>query len=251
MDDEATPTRRSSEEELLRRYAQGDIRARQSLIEQMMPLARRMAGRYSHTGEAREDLEQVAYLALTKAVDRYDPEVGPFRAYAVPYMLGELRRHFRDKGWGVHVPRSVQERLMRTNQAVERLLGELGRSPTPKEIAARTGDSVEDVLEALDAAAAYSPSSLDAPFAGADDGEVRTVGDAVGGEDGHYEMVELGATVGPVFRALPEREQLIVKLRFVDDLKQHEIAERIGISQMHVSRLLRRAVDRMTEATRA
>jgi RNA polymerase sigma-B factor len=239
---------RRTEEDLLRGYRDGDVRARQQLIERLMPLARRIASRYAHTGESREDLDQVAFLALTKAVDRYDPDIGPFRAYAVPYMLGELRRHFRDKGWGMHVPRSVQERLMKINQAMERLLAELGRPPTPKELAQHTGEAVEDVLEALDAAGAYSPASLDAPFPGAEDGEARTVGDGIGREDGHFELVELGASVGPVFRALPEREQMIVKLRFVDDLKQHEIAERIGISQMHVSRLLRRAVERLTEA---
>jgi RNA polymerase sigma-B factor len=239
---------RHTEEELLRRYRDGDVRARQQLIERMMPLARRIAGRYSHTGESREDLDQVAFLALTKAVDRYDPDIGAFRAYAVPYMLGELRRHFRDKGWGLHVPRPVQERLMKTNRAMERLLGELGRPPTPKELAEHIGESVEDVLEALDAAGAYSPASLDAPFPGAEDGEARTVADGLGREDEHFELVELGASVGPAFRALPEREQMIVKLRFVDDLKQHEIAERTGISQMHVSRLLRRAVARLTEA---
>ena len=215
-----------------------------------MPLARRIASRYGHTGESREDLDQVAFLALTKAVDRYDPDIGPFRAYAVPYILGELRRHFRDKGWGLHVPRSVQERVMKVNKAMERLLAELGRPPTPRELAERIDESVEDVLEALDAAGAYSPTSLDSPLPGADDGEPRTVADGVGHEDEHFELVELGASVGPVFRALPEREQLIVKLRFVDDLKQHEIAERIGISQMHVSRLLRRSVERLTEATK-
>ena len=232
----------------MRAYRDGDVRAREQLIERMMPLARRIASRYAHTGESREDLDQVAFLALTKAVDRYDPDIGPFRAYAVPYILGELRRHFRDKGWGLHVPRSVQERVMKVNQAMERLLPELGRPPTPRELAERIGESVEDVLEALDAAGAYSPASLDAPLPGAEDGEARTVADGVGVEDGHFELVELGAAVGPVFRALPEREQLIVKLRFVDDLKQHEIAERLGISQMHVSRLLRRAVERLTEA---
>ena len=242
---------RLAEEELLRRYRDGDVDARQELIEQLMPLGRRIASRYAHTGESREDLDQVAFLALTKAVDRFDPDVGPFRAYAVPYMLGELRRHFRDKGWGIHVPRSVQERLMKVNGAMERLLGELGRAPTPKELAEHTGESVEDVLEALDAAGAYAPSSLDAPFPGAEDGEARTVGDGVGANDRHYELVELGASVGPAFRALPEREQMIVKLRFIDDLKQHEIAEQIGISQMHVSRLLRRAVGRLTEASNA
>ncbi len=238
---------RTAEGVLLDRVRNGDVAARQDLIEQLMPLAQRLSRRYGHTGEAREDLEQVAFLALVKAVDRYDPEVGPLRAFVVPYVLGELKRHFRDKGWAIRVPRSIQERLLRTNRAVERLCTELGRSPTPKEIAERTGDSVEEVLEALDAASAYSPSSLDAPFAEAD-AESRTLMDTFGSEDGHFDVVDLGVSVGPAFRELPEREQTILRLRFVEDLKQTEIAERVGISQMHVSRLLRRAVAKLSEA---
>ena len=228
-------------------YAGGDVRARDELIERYMPLARALSNRYSHSGESREDLEQVAYLALVKAVDRYDPERGPFRSFAIPYVLGETRRHFRDKGWSMHVPRSIQERLLAVNTAVERLSGTLGRSPTIKEIALKVRCTPEEVAEALAAADAYSPISLDAPNRTDDDG-VLSVGDGVGEVDSGYELVELGSTVAPAFRALPEREQHILKLRFVDDLKQVDIAKRVGISQMHVSRLLRRALDRLSAA---
>jgi RNA polymerase sigma-B factor len=236
--------------ELVSRYGEGDLSAREALIDRYMPLAKALSRRYSHTGEASEDLEQVAYVALIKAVDRYDPERGPFRSYAIPYVLGELKRHFRDKGWSMHVPRSTQERLMAVNGAIERLSGSLGRSPSPKEIAEFLQCTPEEVVEALSAADAYSPASLDAPQRSDPEGDV-TVGDGVGAVDERFELVELGASVAPAFRALPHREQLILKLRFIDDLNQAEIAERVGISQMHVSRLLRRSLDRLAAAGEA
>ena len=240
-------TRRARDLELVRRYGEGDLAARESLIDRYMPLARALSRRYSHTGEPGEDLEQVAYVALIKAVDRYDPGRGPFRSYAIPYVLGELKRHFRDKGWSMHVPRSTQERLIAVNDAIERLSGSLGRSPTVREIAERLQCTSEEVVEALGAADAYSPASLDAPQYSEPDGDL-TVGDGVGAEDRRFELVELGTSVEPAFRALPHREQLILKLRFADDLNQAEIADRVGISQMHVSRLLRRSLDRLAAA---
>jgi RNA polymerase sigma-B factor len=212
------------------------------LVENLLPLAKRLAARYRHAGESQEDLEQVACLGLVKAVDRYDPSAGPLVRYAVPTILGELRRHFRDKGWGIHVPRSVQENLLTINSASERLATTLGRTPRPRDIASATGMSIEDVIEALDAGASYTPAALDAPQRG-DDPDPRSLGDALGSTDPNYELVELGQSIGPAFRELPEREQAIVQLRFFEDLTQAEIAERIGISQMHVSRLLRRALD--------
>jgi RNA polymerase sigma-B factor len=236
-----------SEASLFERYEDGDVTARADLIRQFMPLARRLAGRYRHTTESQEDLEQVAYLGLIKSIDRYDPELGSFVRYAVPNILGELKRHFRDKGWGMHVPRSLQERVLKVNDAVEALSGRLGASPSPRDLAEHTGMSVEDVLEALDAASAYSPAALDAPYGGDGDGE-RTLGDSLGHEDGHFELVELGQAIGPAFSALPEREQQIIRLRFIEDLTQAEIAKRTGVSQMHVSRLLRRSLDRMSAA---
>jgi RNA polymerase sigma-B factor len=239
--------RLESDEQLLRRYHGGDVRAREELVVRFMPLTRRLAGRYRHTGESQDDLEQVACMGLIKAVDRYDPDLGPFVRYAVPNIMGELKRHFRDKGWGMHVPRSVQERFLQVNDAMDQLSGRLGRSPSPKDIAELTGLTVEDVLEALEAATAYSPITLDAPHPGDGDTD-RTLGDSLGAEDPSYEFVDLGQALAPAFRALPPREQLILKLRFIDDLTQSEIAERVEVSQMHVSRLLRRSLDRLNAA---
>lgn len=243
----AISTPLESEQELLRRYAQGDVRAREEVINRFLPLARRLAGRYRHTGESQEDLEQVACLGLIKAIDRYNPELGPFVRFAVPNIMGELKRHFRDKGWSMHVPRSLQERFLEVNEAMDQLSGRLGRSPTPKDIAKQTGLQVEEVLEALEASSAYSPVALDAPHPGDEDGD-RTLGDNLGADDPRYSFVELGQALAPAFRALPPREQAILKLRFIDDLTQSEIADRVGVSQMHVSRLLRRSLDRLNAA---
>lgn len=236
-----------SEAQLLRRYRDGDLSVRDRLVRSYMPLARRLASRYRHTAESQEDLEQVAYLGLIKAIDRYDPDLGPFVRYAVPNVLGELKRHFRDKGWGIHVPRSLQERFLKINEAVEQLSASLGRSPSPDDVAKHTGFTLEEVLEALDASSAYSPVTLDAPHPGDPDGE-RTLGDSLGGDDPGFEYVELGSAFAPAFRALPRREQTILHLRFMEDLTQSEIAERVGVSQMHVSRLLRRSLDRLSAA---
>jgi len=212
------------------------------MIVALLPLARRLAHRYRNSGQAQDDLEQVAYLGLVKAVDRYEPSRGPLVRFAVPTILGELRRHFRDKGWGTHVPRSVQENLLRVTTAFEELATELGRTPGVRDVADLTGIPVEDVLHALEAGRAYTPASLDAPTT-SDASETRLLGDTIGATDPHFDFVEVGAAIEPAFRRLPKRERKIVELRFFEDLTQAEIAERIGISQMHVSRLLRRALD--------
>ena len=233
-----------SELQLLRMSHDGDLVAREELVHRFLPLARRLAGRYRHSGLSEDDLQQVASLGLIKAIDRYDPDAGPFVSYAVPTIVGELKRHFRDKGWGMRIPRSLQERFLKVNRAVEELSGRLGRSPTPMDIAHHMGIDLEEVIEALEASSAYSPVALDAPRPGDDDGD-RTLGDSLGAEDPHYEFVDIGQRLAPAFSTLPGREQQILKLRFVDDLTQSEIAERIGVSQMHVSRLLRRALDKL------
>jgi RNA polymerase sigma-B factor len=239
------PTARGGEAELLARYRDlGDLRARDELISQLLPLTRRLASRYRNSGESQEDLEQVACLGLIKAVDRYQPELGPFVRYAIPNILGELRRHFRDKGWGMHVPRTIQENFLKVNDATEELSAKLGRTPTVRDLAAATGLAAEDVIEAIDAGRSYTPAALDAPQAGDDDG-ARLLADTLGTLEAGYDYVEIGAAIGPAFKALPEREQMIVHMRFFEDLTQSEIAERIGISQMHVSRLLRKAIDRL------
>jgi RNA polymerase sigma-B factor len=212
------------------------------MIISLLPLARRLAHRYRNSGQSEDDLEQVAYLGLVKAVDRYDPSRGPIVRFAVPTILGELRRHFRDKGWGTHVPRSVQENLLRVTTAFDELATQLGRTPAVRDVAEATGIPLEDVLHALEAARAYSPASLDAPT-NSDPSEARVLGDTLGATDQHFGFVEVGASIEPAFRQLPKRERQIVELRFFEDLTQSEIAGRMGISQMHVSRLLRRALD--------
>jgi RNA polymerase sigma-B factor len=234
-----------AEERLLRRYRDGDIAARDELVALLAPLAQRLASRYRHTTESQEDLEQVAYVGLIKAIDRFDPDLGPFVRYAVPTILGELKRHFRDRGWGIHVSRSLQERFLKVGDAVDELTTQLGRSPTPRDIAQATGFTLEEVLEALDASSAYAPAALDAPRGGEED-DGGTLGDTLGGVDHGFELVELSATLGPAIRSLPERQRTILHMRFVEDLTQSEIADRIGISQMHVSRLLRRSIERLS-----
>ena len=210
-----------------------------------LPLAERLASRYRNSGEPLDDLQQVAAVGLINSIDRYDLEAGPFVRFAVPSILGELKRHFRDKAWGIHVPRSLQERTLAVSRKIDELSSRLGRTPTPKDVAEATGFSLEEVLEAMDVSSAYTPATLDAPLN--TDGEgTRTLADSLGETDERLELVELGNSVAPAFRALPEREQQILKLRFVDDLTQAEIAERIGVSQMHVSRLLRRSLNELS-----
>jgi RNA polymerase sigma-B factor len=241
------PERKATVEELFCRYAAGDLDAREALLERHMPLARRLVARYHNTAEAREDLEQVAYVALLKTIDRYDPGAGPFLRYAVTSIRGELKRHFRDKGWGVHMPRPMQERWLEVNAATQTLSASLGRSPTPRDVAEKTGLTLEEVLEALAAADAYSPRPLDAPVV-ADEGSSPTLGESLGREDPGYASVEVRAAIGPAVADLPERQRRILALRFSEDLTQSEIAEQLGISQMHVSRLLHRSLDALAQA---
>jgi RNA polymerase sigma-B factor len=248
---ESPEQRRLEDERLLLSYHQdGDLAAREALVLRFMPLARQLAARYRHGGEPHEDLVQVACLGLLKAVDRYDPKRGGgFTRYAVPTMLGELKRHFRDKGWSVHVPRATQELVLKVSEAMGALPAKLGRSPRPRDVAEAVGAPVEDVLEAMEAATAYEAASLDAPRpgGGAEDGD-WTYADSLADEEHGYELVEIGETLRGTLDALPERERLILRLRFEQDLTQAEIAERVGVSQMHVSRLLRRSLDRLSAA---
>ncbi|MBA3261923.1 MAG: SigB/SigF/SigG family RNA polymerase sigma factor [Thermoleophilaceae bacterium] len=239
--------RQSKDERLLRVYhREGDLEAREQLVLRFMPLARQLASRYRHSGEPLEDLVQVACVGLLKAVDRYDPERGSgFTRYAVPTMLGELKRHFRDKGWALRVPRATQELTLKVSEALGSLPSKLGRSPRPRDVAEAIGVPVEGVLEAMEAATAYETTSLDAPRAGTED-EDWTHGDALGDEEPGYELVELGETLRGTLDALPARERLILRLRFEEDMTQAEIASCVGVSQMHVSRLLRRSLDRLS-----
>ncbi len=230
----------------------GDTLAREALVARFMPLVRSLARRYGRSSEPFEDLLQVASLGLLKAIDRFDPERGhSFQSFAVPTVLGEMRRYFRDSGWSVHVPRGAQERAMKVRAAQEHLTGERGRAPTVNQLAQYLELDVEEVIDGLRATEAYETLSLDAPRPGIDDGGVTTYWETMGEEDERYELVDLDATVAVALKHLPARERTILRLRFVEDLTQTEIAARVGISQMQVSRLLRRSIDQLRALTSA
>jgi len=238
------------ERELFARWHRdGEREAREALVSRFMPLARSLARRYDRSSEPFDDLLQVACLGLLKAIDRFDPERGhTFPSFAVPTILGEMRRYFRDSGWSVHVPRGAQERALKVRDAQERLANLQGRAPTANQLAQYLEVDIEEVIDALQAIRAYEALSLDAPRPGADD-DVMAYGDARGREDERFELVELDATITAVLERIPPRERLILRMRFVDDLTQTEIAARIGISQMQVSRLLRRSLDQLRALT--
>jgi RNA polymerase sigma-B factor len=236
---------------LLRYHEQGDLVAREELVERFLPLLRELVLRYTYTDEPFEDLFQVAALGLIKAIDRFEPGRGTkFTSYAAPTILGELKRHFRDKGWSIHVPRDLQERVLAVSHATEELSKELGRSPKVRELAEYLGCSTEHVLEAQEAAASYQAASLDAPVTQRDQESAPLV-QLLGGEDYAYELVEEREVIANSWQALPEVERRVLELRFTHDLTQREIGEHIGYSQMHVSRLLRRALARLEPAAEA
>ena len=240
----------ASEAELFQRWGQhGDQVAREALVRRFIPLARSLARRYDRSSEPFDDLLQVACLGLLKALDRFDPDLGhTFPSFAVPTILGEMRRYFRDSGWSVHVPRGAQERALKVRDAQERLANERGRAPTVKQLAEYLELDIGEVIDALQAIQAYEALSLDAPRPGADD-DVMAYGDAMGKEDERFELVELDATITAVLGHISARERLILRMRFVEDLTQTEIAARVGISQMQVSRLLRRSLDQLRALT--
>ncbi|MEU3273958.1 SigB/SigF/SigG family RNA polymerase sigma factor [Saccharomonospora sp. NPDC006951] len=221
-------------------------RLRDELVTGHLPLAEHIAQRFSGRGVAKEDLVQVARVGLINAVDRFDPERGSdFLSYAVPTVMGEVRRHFRDTGWVIRVPRRLKELHLSINNASTQLSQKLGRAPTPSEIAQQLGLTPEEVYEGLEAGNAYHSMSLDEVLAG--DTENLALGDTLGVDDAGLEGVENHETLQPLVRELPERERTILALRFVHNMTQTQIAERIGISQMHVSRLLARTLDRLRE----
>ena len=222
-----------------------DPNARDELSRLFQPLAEYLARRFYGRGEPLEDLMQVANLGLLKAIDRFDLSRGvKFSTYATATIVGELKRHFRDKGWALRVPRRLQEAGMSVGRAVTDLSQELGRSPTVKEIAGRTGLTEEDVLEAMETAQAYTAASLDAPT----DDEGATEGERLGEEEEAFELLEGWTSVAPAIRDLPRRERTILYLRFFRGLTQTQIAEELGISQMHVSRLLSRTLEELRRA---
>lgn len=226
---------------------ENDPVAREELIRRYLPLARQLAHRYRRSNEPLDDLMQVACLALVKAVDRFDPDRGvAFQSFAVPTILGELKRHFRDTSWAVRLPRTLRERAMAVHQCLERLSPGLGRSPTPAEVADSLELTLAQVLEAMEATLAREAISLDTPRS-TREGEDDTIGDTLGKEDNRFELVEYGATLAPCLRDLPPRDRLVLHLRFVEDLSQSQIAARIGLSQMQVSRVFRNALARLRE----
>jgi RNA polymerase sigma-B factor len=245
---------RDDQRELLERWHRdGDRSAHELLIRQFEPLARSLARRYAHTSEPFEDLLQVACLGLLKALERFDPEREvAFAAFAVPTILGELRRYFRDSSWGVHVPRDLQERALAVSNAQEQLTNQRGRAPSARELAEYLELPLEQVLDALLAGQAYDPLALDAPARCAGDEHNRATHlDTLGGEDGRYELIELDATLAAALKHLPARERMIIHLRFIEELSQAEIGRRIGISQMQVSRLLRRSLAQLRMLSQA
>src|SRR5205085_11108988 len=242
---------RTDNQELFRRWQKSsDQRARDELVDRFMPLARNLARRYAGAREPFDDLLQVASLGLVKAIDRFDIERGAaFSSFAVPTILGELKRYFRDLGWSVHVPRGAQEQALKVQEAHERLTTKTGRPPTVNELAEYLELSVEDVLDALETAAAHHSTSLDAPREDRSSGESGSLVDGFGEEDSRYELVDETVTISVAARKLSARERRVLALRFVNDMTQTQIAQEIGVSQMQVSRILRRALNRLRELT--
>lgn len=227
-------------------YETRDARARDDLVRAHMGLARSVARRFANRGEPLDDLIQVADLALVKAVDRFDPHRGvKFSTYANATISGELKRHFRDRAWAIRTPRSVQERYLEAKAALDHLSKELQRSPTTQEVAAEISATPEEVIEAMEAGSNLHAASLDSAR---DDDDDRSPGARVGGRDEGYGMVEDRAVLSDLLSHLPVREQQILKLRFGDGLTQSEIAERVGLSQMHISRLISSSLKQLRHA---
>ncbi|MFP5379654.1 MAG: SigB/SigF/SigG family RNA polymerase sigma factor [Vicinamibacteria bacterium] len=243
------PERSREDRRLFVRYHRdGDPRAREQLVERFLPLARQLARRYGRASEPLDDLVQVASLGLVKAIDRFDPDREiAFSSYAVPTILGEIKRYFRDRTWAVRVPRDLQELTLRVDHAVGELSERLRRSPSVREIAAAVQATEEDVLEALQAGGAYRALSFDAPRAGEDD-DGATVGDAVGTREDGFDRAEERATLQALMARVTPRERDVLRMRFEEDMTQAEIGAVIGVSQMQVSRIIRQALARLRAA---
>jgi RNA polymerase sigma-B factor len=247
----AGPTERAREDKLLfQRYLETrDPAARDALVERFLPLARQLARRYQRAEEPLDDLIQVASLGLVKAIDRFDAdrEVA-FSSYAVPTILGEIKRHFRDRTWSVRVPRDLQELSLKVDRAIVAMAKDLQRSPTVLELAEKLAVTEEQILEAMEASGAYRAASLSAPRGGEQEGD--TLADTVGTEEQGYDLAENRATLDRLMQTITPREREVLRLRFEEDLTQAEIGERIGVSQMQVSRLIRQSVSRLRAAAR-
>ena len=239
---------RPTDKELLRAYHdRGDIAAREQLIERYMSLVRSLARRYFYRGEQLDDLIQIGAIGLIKAIDRFDLDRGvELTTYATPNIIGEIKRHFRDRGWSVRVPRGLQELNVQLSRLVEQLTVQLERSPTISELAKAANVEEEAVLEALESGRAYSSLSLSVGSSMGEDEEIDPL-ETIGTEEHEYELSEDRAVLEPGFRVLDERERRILHLRFFEGLTQSQIAQQIGISQMHVSRLIRRSLEKIRD----
>jgi RNA polymerase sigma-B factor len=237
-----------SDKVLLRRYhEQGDLAAREQLIEQYMSLVRSLARRYAYRGEQLEDLVQIGAIGLIKAIDRFDVNRGvELTTYATPNIIGEIKRHFRDRGWSVRVPRGLQELNIQLSRLLEELTVQHGRSPTIPELAKAAGVTDEEVLEAIESGRAYTSLSLSVGASSDEEGELDPL-ESLGTEEPRYEISENLAMLAPGFRVLDERERKILHLRFFEGLTQSQIAQQVGISQMHVSRLIRRSLEKIRD----
>jgi RNA polymerase sigma-B factor len=245
-----TPTKQ--DRELLRDYHErGNLAARDELIERYMSLVRSLARRYSYRGEQLEDLVQIGAIGLIKAIDRFDLDRGvELTTYATPNIIGEIKRHFRDKGWSVRVPRGLQELNVQLSRLIEQLTVQLERSPTVPELAKAADVDEETVLEALESSRAYTSLSLSSGASTDEDEELDPL-ESIGTEEPQYEISEDWAVLEPGLKSLDERERTILHLRFFEGLTQSQIAQQIGISQMHVSRLIRRALQKVRDGVEA
>lgn len=237
----------AAESDLLERYHRTrDRAARDALVERYLPFARGLARRFDGRGESLADLIGVASVGLMKAIEGFEPEKGArFEAYAAPTIMGEIRRHFRDRCWAIHVPRGIRDLTPRIGKATEELFAELSRAPTVEELAEKLSASVEDVLDALEAGDAARPTSLDSESRRGDDPDGSVLAERVGKIDTSYERVEGRVVIEGRLGRLTEREREILKMRFEDDLTQSEIGKRVGVSQMQVSRILRHALEEL------
>ncbi len=228
----------------------GEQAALEELVECFTPLARTLARRYSNTSEPYEDLCQVAQLGLIKAIKRFDPARGfPFQAFAIPTILGELRRYFRNSSWSAHVPRGVQERALELRDAERALSEEYGRSPTVPDLAQFMELDIEEVIDAMQALRAFSSISLDAPRVNDAHDEDSSYVETIGDEDPRFELIELGVSLNPALQLLEPRQREMLRMRYIEEMTQTQIAERMGVSQMQVSRLLRRCLSELRELT--
>ena len=239
--------RAGADRALFLRLQAGDPQARDVLVERFLPLARQLARRYQRASEPLDDLLQVASIGLIKAIDRFDPEREiAFSSYAVPTILGEIKRHFRDRTWAVRVPRDLQELTLRVDRAVSELAEELQRQPSVSEIGVIVGADEEGVLEALQAGGAYRAISFDAPRGAEDEGSgASTLGESIGVDESGFDRAEDRATLSSLLDSVSARERDVLRMRFEEDMTQAEIGAVIGVSQMQVSRLIRKSLTQL------